>query len=111
MSPRNSWPNSDNASVPAFRILSGKVASARAVLDIYNRNIFPDMKVTWGKYPLNIGHTDFPGCFRCHDDAHSASDAKGDPKKITQDCGACHNLLAVDEPNPKILNDIGLSPQ
>jgi hypothetical protein len=39
---------------------------------IYNRNVFPDLKVTWGTYPNNLGHTDFPGCFRCHDGSHSS---------------------------------------
>src|ERR1035441_37175 len=38
-------------------------SSANQVLAIYDRNIFPDMNVTWGKYPNNIGHTDFPGCW------------------------------------------------
>jgi hypothetical protein len=79
--------------------------SGRAVLAIYNRNIFPDMKVTWGHYPNNVGHTDFPGCFRCHDDSHASADGR----KITQDCSACHNLLAMEEPNPKILTDLGLA--
>jgi hypothetical protein len=71
-------------------------SSGRGVLGIYNRNIFPDMKVDWGHYPTNVGHTDFPGCFRCHDDSHASSDGR----KITQDCSACHNLLSVDEPSP-----------
>jgi hypothetical protein len=75
------------------------------VLAIYNRNIFPAMKVNWGTYPNNVGHTDFPGCFRCHDGAHTGP---GD-KTITQDCGACHNLLAVDEAQPKILTDLGIT--
>lgn len=80
-------------------------AGATEVLAIWNRNIFPEMKVTWGRYPMNIGHTDFPGCFRCHDGSHAAKN--GD--SITQDCGACHNLLAMDEANPKILTDLGIS--
>jgi NapC/NirT cytochrome c family, N-terminal region len=80
-------------------------AGGRAVLAIYDRNIFPEMKVTWGKYPLNVGHTDFPGCFRCHDEAHTSSTGK----KITQDCSACHNMLAVEEASPKILTDLGLA--
>jgi len=80
-------------------------AAAAAVLAIYNRNVFPDMNVTWGKYPLNIGHTDFPGCFRCHDDNHTAPDGK----TITQDCGACHNLLAMDEANPKVITELGIT--
>jgi hypothetical protein len=28
--------------------------SARALLAIFQRNIFPEMKVTWGAYPNNI---------------------------------------------------------
>jgi nitrate/TMAO reductase-like tetraheme cytochrome c subunit len=79
--------------------------SGKAVLAIYDRNIFPEMKVTWGRYPVNVGHTDFPGCFRCHDDSHASSDGR----KITQDCSACHNLLAMEEPSPKILTDLGLA--
>jgi nitrate/TMAO reductase-like tetraheme cytochrome c subunit len=80
-------------------------ASAKQVLAIYDRNIFPEMNVTWGKYPLNIGHTDFPGCFRCHDGNHTASNGQS----ITQDCNACHNLLAMDEANPKVLTDLGIT--
>jgi hypothetical protein len=80
-------------------------AASKEVLAIWNRNIFPDMNVTWGKYPVNIGHTDFPGCFRCHDGSHNASDGK----TITQDCGACHNLLAMDDAKPKVLSDLGIA--
>jgi hypothetical protein len=79
--------------------------SARAVAAIFGRNIFPEMDVKWGSYPNNLGHTDFPGCFRCHDDQHMA---KGD-RKITQDCSACHSLLAMDEPSPKVLSELGVT--
>jgi hypothetical protein len=79
-------------------------ASAKQVLAVWNRNIFPEMKVTWGAYPINIGHTDYPGCFRCHDGGHNAKDGKS----ISQDCNACHNLLAMDEAAPKILTDLGV---
>jgi nitrate/TMAO reductase-like tetraheme cytochrome c subunit len=78
--------------------------SARALVSIYNRNVFPTMKVTWGSYPNNIGHTDFPGCFRCHDEQHVSQDGKS----IKQDCNSCHQLLAMDDPAPKILADLGL---
>jgi hypothetical protein len=80
-------------------------AGGRGVLGIYERNIFPSMNVTWGKYPNNIGHTDFPGCFRCHDGNHAARGGNS----ITQDCNACHNLLAMDEANPKVLTDLGIT--
>jgi hypothetical protein len=79
-------------------------ASGKEVLAVYDRNVFPEMKVTWGIYPINIGHEDFPGCFRCHDGAHA--NKAGD--SITQDCNACHNLLAQDEANPKVLTDLGI---
>jgi nitrate/TMAO reductase-like tetraheme cytochrome c subunit len=82
-----------------------EVASAAGqVLAVYDRNIFPEMKVTWGTYPNNIGHTDYPGCFRCHDGNHAAKDGRA----VTQDCNACHNLLAMDEANPKVLTDLGV---
>ncbi len=73
---------------------------------IYNRNVFPDLKVTWGTYPNNLGHTDFPGCFRCHDGSHSTSDKK---MTITQDCNTCHEPLAIEEANPGVLKTLGLA--
>jgi hypothetical protein len=81
-------------------------ASAKGVLAVYERNIFPEMNIGWGKYPINVGHTDFPGCFRCHDGSHNA---KGGQQSITQDCNACHNLLSMDEADPKILTDLGIA--
>ena len=30
-------------------------------------------------------------------------------RAITQDCNACHNLLAMDEANPKVLTDLGVT--
>ena len=77
--------------------------AAAALTTIYKQNVFPEMKVTWGTYPNNIGHNNFPGCFRCHDGNHTTKDGT---KTITNDCAACHNLLAVDEPNPKLLSEI-----
>jgi hypothetical protein len=79
-------------------------ASVGAVQAIYRRNVFPEMKVTWGTYPNNIGHEDFIGCFRCHDETHKRADGA----TITQDCTACHAILAQDERDPKVLSDLGL---
>jgi hypothetical protein len=78
--------------------------AADAIAAIYLRNIFPDMKVSWGVHPNNLGHNDFPGCFRCHDGSHTSADGQA----ISNDCTACHNLLAVQEENPKVLKDLGL---
>lgn len=80
-------------------------AAAANLLAIYRRNIFPEMNVGWGTYPNHLGHMDFPGCFRCHDDDHKSADGK---KVIGQDCSACHELVASDEKNPKVLADLGL---
>jgi hypothetical protein len=60
----------------------------QAATGIYRRNVFPEMNVQFGTYPNNIGHMDFPGCFRCHDDNHKAKDGK----KISQDCEVCHKI-------------------
>jgi nitrate/TMAO reductase-like tetraheme cytochrome c subunit len=79
-------------------------AAAQQMLVIYGRNVFPEMKITWGTHPNNIGHEDFLGCFRCHDDNHKSASGR----TITQDCNACHTLLAVEESNPKVLADLGL---
>lgn len=88
-----------------YRQHRGAVESAVAeVQAIYRRNVFPAMKVAWGTYPNNIGHEDFLGCFRCHDDNHKRADGL----TITQDCSACHTILAQDEQNPKVLSDLGL---
>jgi nitrate/TMAO reductase-like tetraheme cytochrome c subunit len=84
---------------------SAQVKSAGAELaTLYSQNVFPYMKVTWGTHPNHIGHMSYPGCFRCHDGDHVAKDSTS----ITQDCAACHNLLAVDEAKPKVLADLGI---
>ncbi len=79
-------------------------AAMEQVQAIYLRNVFPEMKIAWGTYPNNLGHEDSLGCFRCHDGQHSSSDGR----TITQDCNACHTILAMEESNPKILSDLGL---
>ena len=76
----------------------------QTLLSIFQNNVFPDLKVTWGTYPNNLGHIDTPGCFRCHDGGHSTADKK----TITQDCSTCHQMLAVDETDPAILKTLGL---
>jgi hypothetical protein len=78
--------------------------TADNIANIYLRNIFPSMKMTWGVHPNNLGHNDSPGCFRCHDGSHV--NAAG--QAISNDCEACHNLLAVDEQNPKVLLGLGI---
>ena len=62
------------------------------VQQIYTNNFFPEMKADWRAYPDNIGHKDWPGCFRCHDGKHVS--AAGNRTIKANDCNACHLILA-----------------
>jgi hypothetical protein len=63
--------------------------SAAALQDVYRRNVFPSMNVTWGTYPDHRGHLTSTGCFRCHDDSHMAKDGS----TISGDCEFCHRQI------------------
>jgi hypothetical protein len=62
--------------------------SIDAILTIYDRNVFPTMKVNWTSYPNNIGHRNWPGCFRCHNDRHISQTGK----VLTSSCPVCHTM-------------------
>ena len=62
--------------------------AVQATTGVYRRNVFPEMNVQFGTYASNIGHIDFPGCFRCHDGNHKTQDGK----EIGQDCDSCHSI-------------------
>jgi NapC/NirT cytochrome c family, N-terminal region len=95
---RTTWPE-------IYKEHRGQVETAgSAVAAIYLRNVFPDMRLTWGSHPSHIGHEDFLGCFRCHDESHKTKDGR----TITQDCEACHSILAQEEAAPAILEHLGL---
>lgn len=65
------------------------------IQSIYKNNFFPDvMKVRWDIYPNNIGHLNFPGCYRCHDGLHRSADGKA----ITNTCTACHTIMSQGTP-------------
>ncbi|HVC00252.1 MAG TPA: NapC/NirT family cytochrome c [Candidatus Dormibacteraeota bacterium] len=76
----------------------------RSVQQIYLRNVFPQMHVTWGTYIDDLGHTNWPGCFRCHDGSHVAANGQS----IPNDCSTCHDILAMSEHNPKVLSQLGM---
>jgi nitrate/TMAO reductase-like tetraheme cytochrome c subunit len=76
--------------------------AGEALAELWTANVFPEMDVTWGSYPNHIGHNDFPGCFRCHDDQHTTAGGEA----ITSDCSTCHNLLAMEEEDPAILAEL-----
>jgi hypothetical protein len=73
-------------------------ASKKSVIDsavsqvqsIYSRNYFPEMSVSWKKFPDNLGHLYYKGCFRCHDGKHKSDDGK----VLSRECNTCHIILS-----------------
>jgi hypothetical protein len=63
--------------------------SITGLQDVYRRNVFPSMMVSFGSYPTNRGHFTSTGCFRCHDDSHSAQDGS----TISAECELCHTQI------------------
>ncbi len=61
-------------------------------------------KSIWEAPPNNLGHNEYPSCFRCHDGNHNGKAGVS----ITNHCSACHNLLTMDDPNPRLLTDLGM---
>ncbi|MBN2173841.1 MAG: NapC/NirT family cytochrome c [Bacteroidales bacterium] len=61
----------------------------------FKKNIFPEMKVRWNAYHNNIGHMEFNGCFRCHNDKHKSE--RGEV--ITRNCNLCHSIVAQGVPD------------
>jgi hypothetical protein len=78
--------------------------AGKALGDAYAWNNFPHMKVKWNTYPNHVGHQDSPGCFRCHDNKHKTDDGA----KIGKKCNTCHNIVAEEESNSAVLQELGL---
>jgi hypothetical protein len=79
--------------------------AAAGLSKAYSENIFPYMKVKWDAYPNHIGHLEFDGCFRCHNDRHTSDEGK----VISKDCNACHSIIAQGTPGEKMVASIGES--
>jgi hypothetical protein len=81
------------------KIAEDKKAAIRQAIDrvqdIYDRNFFPNMKVSWNTYPDHIGHFYTPGCLRCHGGRHKSADGK----VISKDCNLCHTVLSQKQEN------------
>jgi len=74
-------------------------AAAQALWAIYSSNVFPQMKITWGTYPnFAYQHT---GCFRCHGELQESGG-----KTISRSCSLCHEMLATEEENPEIIEEL-----
>jgi hypothetical protein len=68
--------------------------AVQGVQNAFSRNIFPDMRVRWDKYPNHIGHMEYKGCFRCHNNTHATETGE----TIRKDCNLCHAIGAQGTP-------------
>lgn len=66
-------------------------ATIAEVQKIFASSIFPERKADWRVYPNNIGHKDWAGCFRCHDDKHKTA---GGQSVRASECTSCHTIIA-----------------
>jgi nitrate/TMAO reductase-like tetraheme cytochrome c subunit len=67
--------------------------AVEAIKDIFSMTVFPNMNVGWETHPNNIGHKEFPGCFRCHDGKHTSAEGQ----TIRLECNICHSIPEVVE--------------
>ena len=65
------------------------------LIEIYNRIVFPTMDVSWETHPNNLGHKEWPGCFRCHDGKH----LNERNETIRIECNLCHSIPIHERPN------------
>lgn len=66
-------------------------AAIKALQDIYTQSVYLDQKSDWYSHPDNIGHMNFPGCFRCHDGKH----INAQQQPIRLECNLCHSIPDV----------------
>ncbi len=68
-----------------------EAAFAKEMRRILLATSFSAKDIDWKKFPDNLGHKNFPGCFRCHDGKHL--DDKGQAVRLQ--CTLCHALPEV----------------
>jgi hypothetical protein len=58
---------------------------------IFTVTVFPNLGVGWQTHPSNAGHSEFPGCFRCHDGKHTSPEGE----TVRLECNICHSIPEV----------------
>ena len=74
------------------------------IQNIYTTSVNLDQMSDWNTHPNNIGHMNFPGCFRCHDGKHMDSQQRA----IRLECNLCHTIPVVAGPS-NFVADIEIS--
>ena len=68
-----------------------------AMKDILLNATFSEKGITWKTFPQHTGHSETPGCFRCHDGKHFND--KGEAIRLQ--CTLCHALPQVTKEKGK----------
>jgi nitrate/TMAO reductase-like tetraheme cytochrome c subunit len=84
-----------------YAVNNEKVDAALAALQsYYDTSVFPEQKSDWDSHTNNLGHTDDPGCFRCHDGKH----LNAEEEAIRLECNLCHSIPVVAGPSDFVAN-------
>jgi len=84
---------------------AGAIYAAIARLKVIYRLVAtPEMKVSAQTYPNNLGHTEYPGCFRCHDGGHyKVVGGRLTSENIPSGCATCHTFPQIGSNTSAIL--------
>jgi hypothetical protein len=63
------------------------------IKSIFTVTVVPNLGVGWQTHPSNAGHSEFPGCFRCHDGKHTSPEGE----TVRLECNICHSIPEVVE--------------
>jgi nitrate/TMAO reductase-like tetraheme cytochrome c subunit len=82
---------------PDFYSENSKVVKSAiaALQEAYSASVFPEQNSDWNTHPNNVGHKDFPGCFRCHDGKH----LNDQDQAVRLECNVCHSIPVVAAPS------------
>ncbi len=61
----------------------------------YKQSHFPEQGLAWDTHPNKTGHSESPGCFRCHDGKHIATSGES----IRLECNLCHSIPQNADPS------------
>ncbi|MBC8333990.1 MAG: NapC/NirT family cytochrome c [Anaerolineales bacterium] len=79
----------------------GKIETAvEEIQQVYTDSVFIEQEVDWDSHASNMGHTNTPGCFRCHDGKHLNEKAEA----VRLECNLCHSIPVVVGPNDFLAN-------
>lgn len=68
--------------------------SVNELLKIADNTVFSFMRTRWETHPNNLGHRDFPGCFRCHGKLVTTTET-GENRTLSSECTLCHYPLPI----------------